>query len=74
MGVVPGATQVSCLVTDPVDPGSPVLVEITDKIYDPQNNLIETDVTSYTLTASGVLALVSASAQSASGSLKVTAP
>jgi hypothetical protein len=74
MGVARGTTQVSYMVTGPADPGSPVLVEITDKIYDPQNNLIETDVTSYTLTASGVLAFVSATAQSASGSLKVTAP
>lgn len=74
MGVSQGTTQVSYMVTAPVDPGSPVLVEITDKIYDPQNNLLETDVTSFTLTASGVLSFASATAQSASGSLKVTAP
>jgi hypothetical protein len=74
MGVSQGTTQVSFLVTASVDPGSPVLLEITDKIYDPQNNLIETDVTSFTLTASGVLSFVSATAQGAIGSLKSTAP
>jgi hypothetical protein len=74
LGVSLGTTQVSYLVTAPVDPSGPVAVAVTNQIYDTQHNLTETDVTSYSLTTSGVLSLVSASAQQASGNtLKLTA-
>jgi len=73
MGVSLGTAQLSYAVTAPVDPGSPVQVQFTDKIYDTQSTLIETDVTAYTLSSSNVLTFISASAQTTSGTLTVTA-
>jgi hypothetical protein len=72
MSVSLGTAQVSFLATAPVDPGSPIGVALTTKIYDTQNTLIETDVTNYTMTSSNVISLSSASAQTQSGMLKVT--
>jgi len=60
-------------VTAATSTGGPVLVAITEQYYDTQNNLIETDVISYDLTAAGVLSLVSASVQDTSGTLILTA-
>lgn len=74
MSVSLGTVQVSYSVPlAPVDPGSPIGVAVTIKIYDTQNTLIETDVTSYTLTSGNVMSLSGASAQSQSGMLQVTA-
>ena len=67
-----GTAQVSYSVMAPVDPGSPIGVALTTKIYDTQNTLIETDVTNYTMTSSNVISLSSASAQTQSGMLTVT--
>jgi hypothetical protein len=67
-----GTAQVSYSVMAPVDPGSPIGVALTTKIYDTQNTLIETDVTNYTMTSSNVISLSSASAQTPSGMLTVT--
>ncbi len=72
MSVSLGTAQLSCLVMIPVDPGSPMGVVITTKIYDTQSTLLETDVTNYTLTSSNVISLSGASAQNQSGSLSVT--
>ena len=72
MSVLLGTAQVSYLATAPVDPGSPIGVALTTKIYDTQNTLIETDVTNYTMTSSNVISLSSASAQTQSGMLTVT--
>lgn len=72
MSVSLGTAQVSFLATAPVDPGSPIGVAVTTKIYDTQNTLIETDVTNYTMTSSNVISLSSASAQTQSGMLTVT--
>jgi hypothetical protein len=55
-----------------VDPGSPVLVKVTNLSKDPMGNVTETDVTSYTLTGSGVLTITSASAQNATITLLAT--
>jgi hypothetical protein len=73
MSVSLGTAQVSYSVMAPVDPGSPIGVVVTTKIFDTQNTLIETDVTNYTMTSSSVIALSSASAQNQSGTLMVTA-
>jgi hypothetical protein len=73
MSVSLGTAQVSYLVMAPVDPGSPIGVVLTTKIYDTQNSLIETDVTNYTMTSSSVISLSSASAQNKSGTLMVAA-
>jgi hypothetical protein len=72
MSVSLGTAQVSYLVMAPVDPGSPMGVAVTTKIYDTQNTLLETDVTNYTMTSSNVISLAGASAQNQSGSLTVT--
>ncbi len=73
MSVSLGTAQVSYSVMAPVDPGSPIGVVVTTKIYDTQNTLIETDVTNYTMTSSSVISLSGASAQNQFGTLTVTA-
>jgi hypothetical protein len=73
VGVALGTTQVSYAVTAVAGSTSSVMVAVTDQISDTQSNLLETDVTNYSLTDSGVLALVSATAQTSSESLTVTA-
>jgi hypothetical protein len=72
MSVSLGTAQVSYLATAPVDPGSPIGVAVTTKIYDTQNTLLETDVTNYTMTSSNVVSLAGASAQNQSGTLTIT--
>ena len=72
MSVSLGTTEVTYAVTAPVDPGSPVLVKVTNLSKDPMGTVLETDVTSYTLTGSGILTLTSASAQSAQITLLAT--
>jgi hypothetical protein len=71
MSVSLGTAQVSYFLLTPVDPGSPIGIEVTTKIYDTQNTLIETDMTDYTMTTSNVVSLSGASAQNQSGMLKV---
>lgn len=73
MGVSLGITQISYAVSAPVDPAGPLSVQFTDKIYDTQNTLIETDVTTYSLPSSSLLSFISATAQTSSGTLSVTA-
>jgi hypothetical protein len=73
MSVSQGTTQVSYAVTAVSGSSSSVMVAITDRVLDTQNNPVETDVTNYSLTAAGVLTFVSATAQNASESLQVTA-
>jgi hypothetical protein len=73
MSVSLGTAQVSYVVMIPVDPGSPIGIAVTTKIYDTQNTLLETDVTNYTMTSSNVISLSGASAQNQSGTLTVTA-
>lgn len=46
---------------------------VTNKIYDTANALVETDVTTYSLSSSNVLAFTSGDVQSSSGTLTVTA-
>jgi hypothetical protein len=73
MSVAQGTTQVSYTVSAVSGSTTSVMVAITDLVYDTQSNLLETDVTNYTLTDAGVLALVSTSVQStSSGTLTVT--
>jgi len=73
MGVSLGTTQISYAVSAPVDPAGPVSVQFTDKIYDTQNTLIETDTNTYSLPSSSVLSFISATAQTSSGTFSVTA-
>jgi hypothetical protein len=73
MSVSQGTTQVSYAVTAVSGSSSSVMVAITEQVHDTQNNLVETDVTNYSLTSADVLTFVSASAQNASESLQVTA-
>jgi hypothetical protein len=72
MSVSLGTAQVSYSTLTPVDPGSPIGIVVTIKIYDTQNTLIETDVTNYTMTSSSVISLSGATAQNQSGNLKIT--
>lgn len=72
MSVSLGTAQVSYSTLTPVDPGSPIGIVVTTKIFDAQNTLVETDVTNYTMTTSNVVSLAGASAQNQSGMLKVT--
>jgi hypothetical protein len=72
MSVSLGTTEVTYTATDPVDPGSPILVKVTNLNKGPTGTVIETDVTSYTLTGSGILTLTAASAQNASITLLAT--
>jgi hypothetical protein len=72
MSVSLGTAQESYSLLTPVDPGSPIGIVVTTKIYNTQNTLIETDVTNYTMTTSNVVSLAGASAQNQSGTLKVT--
>jgi len=72
MSVSLGTVQVSYSTLTPVDPGSPMGIVVTTKIFDTQNTLVETDVTNYTMTSSNVVSLAGASAQNQSGMLKVT--
>jgi hypothetical protein len=73
LGVSLGMTQISYITMAPVNSGSAVDVQLTNKIYDTQNTLVETDVTTYALSSNGILSFVSATAQSASGNLSVMA-
>jgi hypothetical protein len=73
LGVSLGMTQISYITMAPIAPGGAVNVQITNKIYDTQNTLVETDVTTYALSSNGILSFVSASAQNASGNLTVMA-
>jgi hypothetical protein len=72
MSISLGTAQVSYSSLTPVDPGSPIGIAVTTKIYDTQSTLIETDVTNYTMTTSNVVSLAGASAQGQSGMLTIT--
>jgi hypothetical protein len=72
MSVSVGTTGVTYAVTAPVDPASPILVKVTNVSKDPMGTVVETDVTSYTLTGSGILTITSASAQNATITLLAT--
>ncbi len=72
MSVSLGTAQLSYSVLAPVDPGSPIGIALTTKIFDTQNNLVETDVTNYTMTSSNVISLSGASAENQSGMLTIT--
>jgi hypothetical protein len=70
---VKGMTQLSVVVQlIPVDPGSPEVVQLTAKVYDVNQALVETDNISYQLTAGGSLSFNSETTQSNSGTLTVT--
>ena len=70
-----GTIQFSYAATAPANSVSPLSVAFTTKIYDANNTLLGTSVTTYTLTTTDQLTFVSASAQYASGdSLTVTSP
>jgi hypothetical protein len=73
MSVSLGTAQVSYSTLTPVDPGSPIGIVVTTKIFDTQSALLETDVTNYTMTSGNIVSLAGASAQNQSGMLKVTA-
>lgn len=68
-----GTAQLSYLTIAPVDPGSPASVQLTEKFYDTQSTLVETDVTTYAISANDLLTFVSATAQVGADSLTVTA-
>jgi len=73
MSVSLGTSQLSYTVTAPVDSGGPVAVAVTNAIYDTTNTLVESDVSTFTLTTSNVLSFVSATAQTSSSSLLISA-
>lgn len=70
---VKGTTQLSVVVqTIPIDPGSPEIVQLTAKVYDVSQALVETDNINYQLSAGGALSFFSETTQSNSGTLTVT--
>jgi len=70
---VKGMTQLSVVVQFiPVDPGSPEVIQLTAKVYDVSQALVETDNINYQLTAGGSLSFFSETTQSNSGTLTVT--
>ena len=74
MSVSLGTAQVTYLVNlASIDPGSPIGVAVTTKIYDTQNTLIETDVMNYVMTSNSVISLSGASAQNQTGTVTITA-
>ncbi len=74
LSVALGTSQTGFAVTlSPVDPGSPIQVQFTTNDYDTQNTLTEADVYNYLLSGGNVLSFVSATAQTSSGTLTVTA-
>jgi hypothetical protein len=72
MSVSLGTAQVAYSTLTPVDPGSPIGIVVTTKIFDTHNALTETDVTNYTMTSSNVISLSGASSQNQSGSVTIT--
>ncbi len=68
-----GTAQVTYSLLAAVDPGSPIGVSVTTRIYDTHNMLTETDVTNYTMTSANVLSFASASAQNSQGTINVKA-
>jgi hypothetical protein len=74
MSVPMGTVRVTYSCSAPATTGGPLTVQFTDKIYDAVGALAETDVTTYTLTSTNVMAFVSATTQNASGNLSVTSP
>jgi hypothetical protein len=73
LSVSVGTAQVTYQTMAPVDPGSPMGIAITSKIYGPQSDLLETDVTNYTMTSANVISFSSATAQSAQATLTAKA-
>jgi len=73
MSVLTGTSQLSYTVSAPVDSGGPVSVAITNAIYDTTNTLVETDITTFTLSTSNVLTYVSESAQTSTSTLLISA-
>ena len=72
LGVSLGTSQLSYTIKAPVNASAPATVEITNKIYDTKQALLETDVTDYSLTSTNTMLLVSASAQVNSETLTFT--
>ena len=67
-----GTAQLSYTTTAAATAGGPASVQLIDKLYDNLNNLTETDTTTYSISSSNVLAFLSATVSSTSGSLTVT--
>jgi hypothetical protein len=73
MSVSQGTAQTTYTTTAPTTQSGPVGITTTTKIYDKTNALVETDVTTYSMTSSNVISFVSASAQTQQGTLTATA-
>ena len=74
LSVALGTVQVSVAVTlIPTDAGGPELVQFTYQVFDTNQVLVETDTFTYNLTEDSMLSLNSAAAQSAEGTLNITA-
>lgn len=73
MSVSLGTAQLSYSATAATDSGGPIGVALTTKILDTQGNLVETDVTNYTMTSSNMISLTGAMGQNQSGTITITA-
>lgn len=73
MSVSLGTAQLSYSATAATATGGPIGVALTTKILDTQSNLVETDVTNYSMTSSNVITLSGASGQNQSGTITITA-
>lgn len=72
MSVSLGTVQVSYSTQMPMEMGGPIGIVVTTQIYNAQNMLVETDVTSYSMTSSNRITVTSASAQNQSGTVTIT--
>jgi hypothetical protein len=72
MSVSLGTAQFSYSATAPMASGGPIGVALTIKILDTMGNLVETDVTNYSMTSSNVITLSGATGQSPTGTVTIT--
>lgn len=74
MSVPVGKVDVTYAVLSGADASSPLQITLTDKIYDTQNNLQETDTTTYSMTSANVISYAGSTAQQTAGNLLTVTP
>jgi hypothetical protein len=72
MSVPIGKVDVSYSVMSAVDASAPIQITLTNKIYDNQNTLQETDTTTYSMTSANVISYGGGTAQTSSNLLTIT--
>jgi hypothetical protein len=67
-----GKADVTYSATSGTGANSPIQITLTTKIYDGQNNLLESDTTTYSMTSANVISFAGSTAQTSSNLLTVT--